>query len=163
MAFSHSLQDKILTAEQLFRRARGWEVKSHMVAFTNGCFDLLHVGHLDTLAYCADHANRVVVGLNSDASVRRLKGDQRPIVGQKERALMLAAMQCVSAVVIFDADTPLELIKGLRPNLLVKGGDWEADQIVGADEVKANGGTVHVVPFRQGWSTTALAERLAQS
>jgi D-beta-D-heptose 7-phosphate kinase/D-beta-D-heptose 1-phosphate adenosyltransferase len=162
MAHLDFLRHKIVDREELRRRHNGWSVMPQRVAFTNGCFDLLHAGHLDTLLWCADHADVVVVGINDDDSVRRLKGEGRPILPLEERALMLAALQCVTAVVPFSADTPLEVIRALQPDLLVKGGDWDPDAIVGADLVRAAGGEVAVVPYREGRSTTGLAERLSR-
>ncbi len=154
------LHRKIMDPATAVHVSRAWHLKSARIAFTNGCFDLLHYGHLHTLMYCADHADKVMVGLNSDASVSRLKGESRPIVGQDQRALMLAAFQFVHAVVIFDEDTPFELIRNIAPDLLVKGGDWAEDAVVGADLVKAAGGEVQVVPYLTGLSTSALADRL---
>jgi rfaE bifunctional protein nucleotidyltransferase chain/domain len=154
------LEAKVIDASEMLHRIRGWRLKSDRIVFTNGCFDLLHVGHLHTLAFCAEHGERVVVALNSDASVRRIKGEGRPLVPQRERALMLAALNMVDAVVIFEEDTPLELIRALEPDVLVKGGDWAESQVVGADIVRAAGGQVLSAPFQSGWSTTALAERL---
>ncbi len=162
MAYLDYLQHKIVDKDELRRRSNGWRLKSKRVAFTNGCFDLLHVGHLHTLLYCADRADVVVVGINNDDSVRRLKGETRPMVGLEQRALMLAAVQCVTVVVPFSADTPLAVIEALQPDLLVKGGDWAIDAIVGADVVRAAGGEVEVVPFLEGWSSTELADRLAR-
>jgi rfaE bifunctional protein nucleotidyltransferase chain/domain len=154
------LEEKIIDAGNMLHLIRGWRLKSDRIVFTNGCFDLLHIGHLHTLAFCADQGERVVVALNSDASVRRLKGEGRPLVPQQERALMLAAFYMVDAIVIFDEDTPLELIRALEPDVLVKGGDWAEEAMVGADLVRAAGGQVLRAPFQSGWSTTALALRL---
>ena len=154
------LQRKIVQLRMLVQLTREWHLKGSRIAFTNGCFDLLHYGHVHTLLHCADHSDKVVIAINSDASVRRLKGENRPIVPQDQRALMLATMQFVDAVVIFDEDTPLEVIRAIQPDLLVKGGDWEEKSIVGADLVRASGGDVEVVPYLEGLSTTALADQL---
>ena len=125
------------------------------VVFTNGVFDLLHPGHLDVLTAARSEGDALVVGVNSDASVRRLKGPTRPVQGEADRALMLAALECVDAVVIFDEDTPLELVREMEPDVIVKGGDYRPDAVVGASEVTARGGRVVIVPVLAGHSTTA--------
>ena len=134
------------------------------IVFTNGCFDILHRGHVAYLEEAAALGKSLVIGVNSDASVRRLnKGAARPINPLDDRMAVLAALGCVALVVPFDEDTPLELIKTVRPDHLVKGGDWPADKIVGADIVKANGGQVHSIPFRYHRSTTDLLRRIRLS
>ena len=130
------------------------------VVFTNGVFDLLHPGHVDVLVAARLLGDALVVGVNTDASVRRLKGPERPIRTDAERALVLAALECVDAVATFDADTPLELITALAPDVLVKGGDYTPDSIVGAPFVTARGGEVVVVPLTEGHSTTRTVEKL---
>lgn len=126
------------------------------IVFTNGCFDLLHKGHVHTLAAARDHGDYMIVGLNSDASVRRLKGEERPINGQADRALVLASLLYVDAVVIFDEDTPYNLIKLVVPDVLVKGGDYKIENVVGADIAKE---TV-IIPYIDNYSTTGMIERL---
>ncbi len=130
------------------------------VAFTNGCFDILHVGHLDSLERIKKKADVLIVALNSDASVRRLKGAGRPIVRAKERARLLAALEPVDFVTIFSEDTPLKVIQAIRPDVLAKGGDWKPEQIVGSDIVKASGGRVISVPYVSGHSTTRLIKNI---
>jgi rfaE bifunctional protein nucleotidyltransferase chain/domain len=131
------------------------------VVFTNGVFDLLHPGHIDLLTASRDAGDALIVGVNSDASVRRLgKGPDRPIRPEADRAYVLAALQAVDVAVIFDEDTPLELVLALRPDVLVKGGDYTEETIVGAREVRGWGGDVIVFPLREGHSTTAIADRL---
>ena len=130
------------------------------VVFTNGVFDLLHAGHIDVLDGARREGDVLVVGLNSDASVRRLKGPGRPVRGEADRALVLASLEAVDVVVVFDDDTPLGLIEALQPDVIVKGGDYAPDTIVGADIVVARGGRVVVVPVRVGHSTTSLIERM---
>jgi len=156
------LQHKIMTPDQAAHTVLGWKLKSARIGFTNGCFDLLHVGHMSTLIHTANHCDKVVVGLNSDASVRRLKGSSRPLVGQEQRALLMAGFLLVDAVVIFEEDTPLELIQLLQPDVLVKGGDWAEKDIVGAAQVRQTGGEVLIVPYLKGWSTTELADKMQQ-
>lgn len=128
--------------------------------FTNGCFDIIHPGHVDYLERARSMGSCLVVGLNSDASVRRLKGALRPVNEQQSRARVLAALACVDFVIIFDEDTPLELIRKVRPDVLVKGGDWSVDRIVGREEVEAAGGTVCSIPLLAGYSTTGTVERI---
>jgi D-beta-D-heptose 7-phosphate kinase/D-beta-D-heptose 1-phosphate adenosyltransferase len=130
------------------------------VVFTNGVFDLLHPGHIRYLRAARALGDALIVGLNSDASVRRNKGPDRPINIEEERAEILAALACVDAVVIFDEDTPDEIIKAVLPDVLVKGADWAADAIVGRDTVEARGGRVVRIPVEQGFSTTAIVERI---
>ncbi len=143
------------------RLAHVWRVKGDRIVFTNGCFDLLHPGHVAYLEEAATLGDRLVVGINSDASVRRLgKGADRPLNNEMSRALVVAALRCVDAVVLFEEDTPLELITAIRPDVLAKGGDWKPEQIVGADVVQAHGGSVHSLKFVEGFSTTALVERV---
>jgi D-beta-D-heptose 7-phosphate kinase/D-beta-D-heptose 1-phosphate adenosyltransferase len=130
------------------------------VVFTNGCFDLLHPGHLKCLEEARKQGDFLVVGINSDDSVRRLKGNGRPLVPQEERAEVLAALECVDAVVVFNEETPRELIAELRPDVLVKGGDWAANEIVGREEVEAAGGKVVSVPVEPDWSTSEIVSRI---
>jgi D-beta-D-heptose 7-phosphate kinase/D-beta-D-heptose 1-phosphate adenosyltransferase len=130
------------------------------VVFTNGVFDLLHPGHVDVLTGARREGDHLVVGINADASVRRLKGPERPVRNEAERAYVLAALACVDAVVVFEQDTPLELVRVLQPDVIVKGGDYTPDTIVGADVVRARGGRVVVIPLTPGQSTTSIIEKL---
>lgn len=144
-----------------WERARAWRSQTEgKVVFTNGVFDLLHPGHVDVLLGARARGDALVVGVNSDASVRRLKGPERPIRSAPERCYVLAALAMVDAVVVFEEDTPLELISVLRPDVLVKGGDYVADSIVGAREVRDWGGEVVIIPLTPGHSTTSTIERL---
>ncbi|MFT4202765.1 MAG: D-glycero-beta-D-manno-heptose 1-phosphate adenylyltransferase [Chitinophagaceae bacterium] len=153
-------QSKIYTVRQIgFLRAI-WRLQGKKIAFTNGCFDILHIGHIASLSQAAEHADVLIVGINSDNSTKRLKGAGRPINGQDERALMLANLLIVDGVVIFDEDTPLELIKTVQPDVLVKGGDYAIDQIVGAREVQSWGGEVIINDLVPGVSTTGLAHKI---
>lgn len=155
-------RNKILSREALVETLRHHH-PGDWVVFTNGCFDLLHRGHVTYLCQAHDMGRLLVVGLNSDASVRRLKGPERPLVDEQSRALLLASLQCVDYVTIFDEDTPYELIKAVLPDVLVKGGDYTPDNIVGADIVRSHGGQVCTIPLIKGFSTTCLAEKLRQS
>lgn len=133
------------------------------MAFTNGVFDLIHPGHIDVLGAARDTADALVVGINSDESVRRLKGPTRPVRSDAERAFVLAALECVDLVVIFPEDTPINLVKHLKPDVIVKGGDYSEETIVGAAEVKSWGGRVVIVPLTPGHSTTALIRKLSEN
>jgi rfaE bifunctional protein nucleotidyltransferase chain/domain len=147
-----------------WEEAKRWRVsRKGRVAFTNGVFDLLHPGHVDLLVAARETADALVVGINGDASVRRLKGAGRPIRGERERAYVLAAVEQVDLVVIFTEDTPLELVKLLEPDVIVKGGDYTEDTIVGAAEVRSRGGRVVVVPLTPGHSTTSIIEKLGET
>jgi len=140
-----------------------WQAKHKKVVFTNGCFDILHKGHIEYLAQAASLGDIFVIGLNSDASVKRLKGENRPIIEEENRALMLAALQFVSKVVLFDEDTPLSLIEFIQPNILIKGGDYAINQIVGADFVQSKGGEILTIPFVSGYSTSNIIEKIKKS
>jgi D-beta-D-heptose 7-phosphate kinase/D-beta-D-heptose 1-phosphate adenosyltransferase len=136
------------------------EERSGKVVFTNGVFDLIHPGHVDVLAAARAQGDALLVGVNSDASVRRLKGESRPVRSEADRAYVLAAMEMVDAVVIFGEDTPLESIRALRPDVLVKGGDYTPETVVGRSEVESRGGKVVIIPLTAGHSTTSIIERL---
>ena len=152
-------ESQVLSREELVKRIALWKANGDRVVFTNGCFDLLHIGHITLLEESRRCGDRLIVAINSDASVRGLKGPNRPIVGQQERARVLAALSSVDAVVIFDEPTPLELILAARPDVLVKGGDYNADAVVGAKEMQSWGGEVKIVPLVEGFSTTRLIEK----
>ena len=154
------VQDKILDLTEMSRRRCGWRCYDQRTVFTNGVFDLVHPGHLAYLQEAAGLGIRLIVGVNSDDSVKRLKGSSRPIHTLKERMELLASLFYVDGVVAFDADTPLDLITTLQPDVLVKGGDYTEETIVGAPEVKAAGGEVKVLTFKPGYSTTTLIDSL---
>jgi D-glycero-beta-D-manno-heptose 1-phosphate adenylyltransferase len=153
--------DKVVPRARLIATVNTAHAAGHRVVFTNGCFDLLHVGHVRYLAAARDAGDLLVVGINDDASVRRLKGPSRPLVSEAARAEVVAALAAVDYVSLFGEDTPLELIQAVQPDVLVKGSDWAVDQVVGRDVVEARGGRVLLIPVVPGFSTTALAERLA--
>jgi len=152
--------NKIVNREQLSLRAQQWRSQGLKIVFTNGCFDILHRGHLQLLRDAAGFGDVLVVGLNSDASVRRLKGEQRPVNDEDFRCLMMASLEMVDAVTLFEEDTPLELIRSLQPDVLVKGGDYAIGQVVGSDIVMQKGGEIRIVPLVQGHSTTSLIEAI---
>lgn len=154
------IQHKILSSRDIVFQCNRWKLLSKTISFTNGCFDILHPGHIASLSQAAREADFLVVGLNSDASARRLKGEGRPVVDEQSRAQMLAALLMVDAVVIFEEDTPLELIRLVQPDVLVKGGDYSIDQIVGARQVQEAGGRVVINPILEGFSSTGLIKKI---
>lgn len=144
------------------KHIKRWRLNSKTIAFTNGVFDILHEGHITLLSQAATYADKLIIGVNSDASVKRLKGENRPINNQHSRALILASLIMVDAVVIFDEDTPLELINQVEPEVLIKGGDYTLETIVGAKETIQRGGKVEIIPIVEGFSTTGLIEKMKQ-
>lgn len=163
MDYEMVIKRKIFTSKdeiELNRLLAFWQFKNQKIVFTNGCFDILHRGHYEYLMKAATLGNVLVIGLNSDTSVKRLKGNDRPIQNEESRAIALASLQFVDAVVLFNEDTPLDLIKFIRPDILVKGGDYSISTIVGSDFVLEHGGRVEVIPLVEGYSTTKLIQAL---
>jgi D-beta-D-heptose 7-phosphate kinase/D-beta-D-heptose 1-phosphate adenosyltransferase len=160
MRFVEGIEKKILSIDAAKALISSWKVTGKTVAFTNGCFDILHPGHLFSIAQAAKEADYLVLGLNADASIKRLKGPDRPINSTESRALVMANLVLVDAVVVFEQDTPYELISTLMPDVLVKGGDYTIETIVGAKEVIANGGKVIINPIVEGFSTTNIIEKI---
>lgn len=154
------IPQKIILAAQAAQVAAQWRVLGKKIVFTNGVFDILHQGHIFSLSQAAKEGDYLIVGLNADTSVKRLKGESRPVNNQESRALVLASLLMVEAVVLFEEDTPLELIKAIMPDVLVKGGDYTVDQIAGAKEVMSNGGKVIINPILEGFSTTSIIEQM---
>ena len=154
------IPEKIVSLHQLTQKIERWKILSKKIAFTNGVFDILHQGHIFSLSQAAKEADFLIVGLNSDSSVKRLKGDSRPINGQDSRALVLASLIMVDTVIIFEEDTPLELINTILPDVLIKGGDYKVEEIAGAKEVIANGGRVVINPILEGFSTTSIIMKM---
>lgn len=163
MKKSDSIPERIFLRGDISRQAIRYRLKSKTIAFTNGVFDILHEGHLQILSQAAAEADVLIVGVNSDASVKRLKGDSRPVNSKHSRALVLASLIMVDAVVIFEEDTPLALIKEIKPDVLVKGGDYDLEDIVGSAEVKAGGGRVITFPVKEGFSTTDIIKKIKNS
>ena len=163
MKQSNKINERIFTSHLLQPQIKRWRLINKTIAFTNGVFDILHEGHIASLTEAASFGHILVVGLNADASVKRLKGETRPLNNQDSRALLLASLVMVDAVVIFEEDTPLELIKAIMPDVLVKGGDYTVEQIAGAKEVIANAGRVVINPILEGFSTTAMIEQLKKN
>lgn len=154
------IQQKIYTLDNLVRLANQWHMLSKKIVFTNGCFDIMHQGHNTYLLQAAEFGNKMIVAVNTDYSVKKLKGEKRPIIDQNSRAFNLACQTYVDAVILFDEDTPLDLILKLKPDVLVKGGDYTIETIVGANEVKQYGGEVKIIPFLEGYSSTAVINKI---
>ena len=155
-----SFQTKILSRSELLQKKEEWQAAGKSIAFTNGCFDILHAGHIASLSEAAKHGDVLVVALNADRSVKLLKGNDRPVNDENARAIVLAAIEVVDAVTIFSEPTPRELIVDLKPDVLVKGGDYKVEDIAGAKEVMDNGGKVVINPIVEGFSTTAIIRKL---
>ncbi len=160
MKQSNRIHERIFSAEQLLSQIKWWRLINKTIAFTNRVFDILHEGHIKVLSQAASFADVLVVGVNSDASVKRLKGSERPINDQQSRSLILASLIMTDAVIIFDEDTPLNLIKSIMPDVLIKGGDYDPATIVGANEVISNGGKIEIIPLEEGFSTTGIIEKM---
>lgn len=160
MSTHESVSAKILSGDKLEHALARWKFFRKKMVFTNGCFDLLHLGHIEYLCKAADLGDILIIGLNSDDSVRRLKGNNRPLNDQQQRAMLLASLSFVSAVVIFEEDTPLNLIARVQPQVLAKGGDYKPDEVAGADIVKAQGGEVKIIELIPGYSTTGLEKKI---
>ena len=156
-----NFKDKIFVAEEkIINQISIWKKAGNKVVFTNGCFDLIHIGHVTYLEEARKQGDVLVVGVNSDASVSRLKGDTRPIKDETNRLSIMASLSCVDMVIMFDEDTPLDLIQLVQPDILVKGGDWNVDQIVGSQVVIDNGGIVKSLKFLKGYSSSALITKI---
>jgi D-beta-D-heptose 7-phosphate kinase/D-beta-D-heptose 1-phosphate adenosyltransferase len=162
MKKSDSLKDRIFSREELKQEVTRLRLKSKTIAFTNGVFDILHEGHIAVLSQAASFADVLIVGVNSDASVKKLKGENRPINSEDSRALIIASLLMVDAVTIFNEETPIELIRLIQPDVLIKGGDYTLETIVGAKEVLANGGRVEIIPVLEGFSTTNIINKISK-
>ena len=154
------IQAKIIDSDKLNNQLAVWRFKDQKIVFTNGCFDLLHLGHIDYLSKAKDLGDVLIIGVNTDDSVRRLKGKSRPITDEKSRSMIIASLQFVNAVVLFDEDTPYELIKQVQPDVLVKGSDYKAEDIVGYDIVKAKDGEIVTIDYLEGYATTVIEEKI---
>ena len=164
MEWNKIINDKIFhSRESLVKVRNQWKHRQEKVVFTNGCFDILHLGHIDYLSKAADLGERLIIGVNTDASVSKIKGPNRPIIEEVTRLTKLASFAFVDGVILFDEETPIELIKSVRPDVLVKGGDYKISTIVGADFVKQNGGNVIVIPFLEGHSSTNYINKISNS
>ena len=157
------IKRKIVCRKDLKELILKWRNANERIVFTNGCFDLLHLGHVDYLAKAKDLGERLIIGVNTDSSVKRLKGKHRPLQDENSRLHILAALQSVDAVVLFDEDTPYELIREIEPDILVKGADYKIENIVGYDIVTSRGGSVQTIEFIEGYSTTLIEKRILNS
>ena len=155
-----SIQNKIVSISDLQKKLSQWRMLSKKIVFTNGCFDIIHQGHIASLLQAAEQGNILIVGVNSDSSVKRLKGDERPINDEQSRALILASLVMVDAITIFSEPSPIEIIKAIKPNVLVKGGDYKIEDIAGAKEVIEWGGKVVLNPIVEGFSTTSITNKM---
>lgn len=154
------VENKILTSERLNSLLNIWRFQSQKIVFTNGCFDLLHLGHIDYLCKASDLGNKLIIGLNSDESISLLKGPSRPITCQNSRAHILASLFFVDGVVLFNEETPINLIRLIKPDFLVKGSDYTIQQIIGSDVVLANGGLVKTIDYLPGYSTSSIENKI---
>ena len=156
------IQRKILKQPELDRMLAYWRFRDQKIVFTNGCFDIIHLGHIDYLAKAAALGDKLIIGLNTDASTRRLKGPHRPINDENARAMIMASFSFVDAVVLFDEDTPYNLIRTVQPDILVKGADYRAEDIVGYDIVTSKGGKVETLEYLPGYSTSLIEKRIRE-
>ena len=163
MSHLNKINSKIFSLDDLKNQVNAWKQAGEEVVFTNGCFDIIHRGHIEVLAQTADLGDRLIIGLNSDSSIQKLKGEDRPIIDQQARAILLAALSFVDAVILFPEDTPINLISTLLPDVLAKGGDYEIETIVGHEIVQNNGGQVILVPFVEGFSSTTIIDKIKKS
>lgn len=150
------MRKKIVTLPALKKAIASWRRKGKRIAFTNGCFDIVHYGHVQYLQKAKRPDRILVVGLNSDSSTRKIKGPQRPIIGEKGRAALLAALECVDYVVLFNEETPIRLIRAVQPDILIKGADWKGKEVAGSDVVRSRGGKVEYVRYAPGFSSTNI-------
>jgi len=157
------IHTKIYDRKNLETQLAIWRFQSKKIVFTNGCFDLLHLGHIDYLSKAKDLGDILIIGVNTDDSVKRLKGAARPITDENSRSVILASLQFVNAVILFDEDTPYNLIKQVQPDVLVKGSDYKAEDVVGYDIVKAKGGEIVTVDFLEGYSTTGILNKISET
>lgn len=158
-----TIRNKIIDSKNINSTLAFWKFHNYKIVFTNGCFDILHRGHIEYLAYASSFGDILIVGLNSDHSVKSIKGPSRPVQDETTRALILASLVFVDKVIIFNEDTPYNLIKTIKPNILVKGADYKPEQIVGYDIVKSNGGEIVTIDLTEGHSTTSIINRLNKS
>jgi len=159
----NQIRQKLFLKEKLVLQIVDWKTNGEKIVFTNGCFDIIHPGHIDYLAKAASIGDRLVIGVNTDKSVQKLKGTRRPIQDQDSRTFILAALEFTSAIVLFDEDTPAELITALKPDILVKGADYTIDQIAGAETVMKSGGSVVLLPYLKGYSTSGIERKIKES
>ena len=154
------VKNKIFNKNNLLKKLEIWRGSNKKIVFTNGCFDLIHLGHIEVLARSADLGDILIIGINTDSSIKELKGNNRPIIKENSRAQQLASLEFVDAVILFNEQTPLELIKVIKPNVITKGGDYNSEQVVGNEIAVKNEGEVIIIPLTQGYSTTSILEKI---
>ena len=157
-----NVQHKILPLERLLKQVEEWKSTGEMIVFTNGCFDLIHLGHVDYLEKARNLGTRLIIGLNTDMSIKKIKGPDRPVMNQESRSRILASFEFVDAVVLFDDETPYHLIKAIKPDILVKGNDYLPENIVGAEIVKDNNGKIVTIDLIQGYSTSGIIKKIKE-
>ena len=163
MSHLKKIKNKIFSIENLITQVNTWKQSNQKIVFTNGCFDIIHKGHIEVLARTADLGDKLIIGLNSDNSIQKLKGEKRPIIDENSRIILLAALDFVDAIILFSEETPLNLITTIKPDILAKGGDYKIDTIVGHEIVKENGGDVIIIPFVDGFSSTNIINKIKNS
>ena len=154
------INNKIFDLQLLMKNIKKWRGENKKIVFTNGCFDLIHLGHIEILARSSDFGDKLIIGVNSDLSIKKLKGENRPIIEESSRIKQLSALEFVDAVVLFDEDTPLKLIETIKPDVITKGGDYTAKNIVGNEVVSQKNGEVIIIPLTQGFSTTSILNKI---
>ena len=154
------INNKIFDLQNLMKKIEKWRSENKKVVFTNGCFDLIHLGHIEILARSADYGDKLIIGVNSDLSIKKLKGENRPIIEESSRIRQLSALEFVDAVVLFDEETPIKLIETIKPDVITKGGDYTAKNVVGNEVVSQKSGEVVIIPLTQGYSTTSILNKI---
>ena len=154
------INNKIFDLQNLMKKIEKWRSENKKIVFTNGCFDLIHLGHIEILARSADYGDKLIIGVNSDLSIKKLKGENRPIIEESSRIRQLSALEFVDAVVLFDEETPIKLIETIKPDVITKGGDYTAKNVVGNEVVSQKSGEVVIIPLTQGYSTTSILNKI---
>ena len=154
------INNKIFDLQLLMKKIEKWRSENKKIVFTNGCFDLIHLGHIEILARSSDFGDKLIIGVNSDLSIKKLKGENRPIIEESSRIRQLSALEFVDAVVLFDEDTPIKLIETIKPDVITKGGDYTAKNVVGNEVVSQKNGEVVIIPLTQGYSTTSILNKI---
>ena len=156
----NKINNKIFDLQLLMKKIEKWRSENKKIVFTNGCFDLIHLGHIEILARSADYGDKLIIGVNSDLSIKKLKGENRPIIEESSRIRQLSALEFVDAVVLFNEETPIKLIESIKPNVITKGGDYKAKNVVGNEVVSQKNGEVVIIPLTQGFSTTSILNKI---
>ena len=156
----NKINNKIFDLELLMKKIEKWRSENKKIVFTNGCFDLIHLGHIEILARSSDFGDKLIIGVNSDLSIKKLKGENRPIIQQSSRVRQLSALEFVDAVILFDEETPIKLIETIKPDVITKGGDYTAKNVVGNEVVSQKSGEVVIIPLTQGYSTTSILNKI---